>query len=129
MTKIVRWFSASLFPLSSLFVPPKVASTKTMSLPHRSRAVTVVVAGDPRVGKTALITAAATETFAMSPPPCLPPTRLPADATPEGVPLTLVDTSSREEDRAATDAALRSADVVVLAFDAGEFFLERKRGG
>lgn len=92
-----------------------------MSLPHRSRPVTVVVAGDPRVGKTALITAAATETFALSPPPCLPPTRLPADATPEGVPLTLVDTSSREEDRAARDAALRSADVVVLAFDAGEF--------
>jgi hypothetical protein len=51
---------------------------------------------------------------------------LPADATPEGVPLTLVDTSSREEDRAATDAALRAADVVVLAFDAGEF---RERGG
>ena len=96
-----------------------------MSSPHRSRPVTVVVAGDPRVGKTALITAAATETFAspassFSPPPCLPPTRLPADATPEGVPLTLVDTSSREEDRAATDAALRAADVVVLAFDAGE---------
>ena len=100
-----------------------------MSSPHRTRPVTVVVAGDPRVGKTALITAAATETFAASPPPCLPPTRLPADATPAGVPLTLVDTSSREEDRAATDAALRSADVVVLAFDAGEFFLERKRGG
>ena len=97
-----------------------------MSSPYRSRPVTVVVAGDPRVGKTALITAAATETFASSssPPPCLPPTRLPADATPEGVPLVLVDTSSREEDRAATDAALKAADVVVLAFDAGE---ERER--
>lgn len=88
-----------------------------MSAPVRTKPVTVVFVGDARAGKTSLITAAATETFSRSPPPCLPPTRLPADATLEGVPLTLVDTSSRDEDRAATDAALRSADVIVLCFD------------
>lgn len=93
--------------------------------PLRTKPVTVVVVGDARVGKTALITAAATEGFAERPPPTLPPTRLPADATPEGVPLVLTDTSSRDEDRAVTEAALRAADAVVVAFDVGE----RRMGG
>jgi hypothetical protein len=88
--------------------------------PARARPVAVAVVGDAGVGKTALITAAATESFAERPPPTLPPTRLPADATPEGVPLVLNDTSSRDEDRAVTEAALRAADAVVLAFDAGK---------
>lgn len=39
------------------------------------------------VGKTSLITAAATETFPDHPPPVLPPARLPAETTPEAVPL------------------------------------------
>ena len=85
------------------------------------RSVTVAVIGDAGVGKTCLITAAAAEAFADHPPPVLPPTRLPADATPEGVPLLLVDTSAREEDRPAREAALQAADVVVVAFDACAF--------
>ena len=97
-----------------------VPSNDNMSAPLRNKPVNVVVVGDARVGKTALITAAATEGFAERPPPTLPPTRLPADATPEGVPLVLTDTSSREEDRAVTEAALRAADAVVVAFDVGE---------
>lgn len=91
------------------------------------RSVTVAVVGDAGVGKTCLITAAAAEAFADHPPPTLPPTRLPADATPEGVPLLLVDTSAREEDRPAREAALRAADVVVVAFDACEFVFAEGR--
>ena len=54
-------------------------------------------------GKTSLITAVATESFPDHPPPVLPHTRLPADATPEGVPMTIMDTSSRDEERAALE--------------------------
>ena len=55
---------------------------------------------DPQgVGKTSLITAAATESFPDLPPPVLPPTRLPAEATPENVPMLIMDTSSRDEEK------------------------------
>ena len=57
------------------------------------------------VGKTSLITAAATESFPDFPPPVLPPTRLPAEATPEGVPMVIVDTSSREEEKTTLDVS------------------------
>jgi mitochondrial Rho GTPase 1 len=57
------------------------------------------------VGKTSLITAAATESFPDFPPPVLPPTRLPAEATPEGVPMVIVDTSSREEEKTSLDVS------------------------
>ena len=57
------------------------------------------------VGKTSLITAAATESFPDFPPPVLPPTRLPAEATPEGVPMIITDTSSREEEKTSLDVS------------------------
>lgn len=57
------------------------------------------------MGKTSLITAAATESFPDCPPPVLPPTRLPAEATPEGVPMVIVDTSSREEEKTSLDVS------------------------
>jgi hypothetical protein len=57
------------------------------------------------VGKTSLITAAATESFPDFPPPVLPPTRLPAEATPEGVPMIITDTSSREEEKTTLDVS------------------------
>ncbi len=69
------------------------------------RTVYIAVIGDSGVGKTSLITAAATETFPDHPPPVLPPARLPAETTPEGVPLVITDTSSRPEDRQALEAA------------------------
>ena len=81
--------------------------------------VRIAVVGDERVGKTSLITAAATESFPDYPPPVLPPTKLPADATPEGVPILITDTSSRPEDRQALEQACLAADVIVLVFDTG----------
>lgn len=57
--------------------------------------VRVVVIGDRATGKSSLITAAASETFPEDVPPVLPPTRLPADFYPDGIPVTIIDTSSR----------------------------------
>ena len=78
--------------------------------------VHICVVGDEGVGKTSLITAAATETFPDHPPPVLPPAKLPADTTPEGVPVVITDTSSRPEDKQALELACREASVIVLCF-------------
>lgn len=67
--------------------------------------VHICVVGDDGVGKTSLITAAATETFPDHPPPVLPPAKLPADTTPEGVPVIITDTSSRPEDKQSLELA------------------------
>lgn len=80
------------------------------------KTVFITVIGDSGVGKTSLITAAATETFPDHPPPVLPPAKLPADTTPEGVPVVITDTSSRPEDKQAFEAACRGASVIVLCF-------------
>lgn len=58
-------------------------------------AVRVVVIGDRGTGKSSLISAAASESFPENVPSVLPPTRLPADYYPDGVPVIIVDTSSR----------------------------------
>ncbi len=46
----------------------------------------------------------------------LPPAKLPADTTPEMVPVVITDTSSRVEDQEVLHAACRSASVIVLCF-------------
>ncbi|KAL4526211.1 hypothetical protein Ndes2437B_g07466 [Nannochloris sp. 'desiccata'] len=86
-----------------------------MSSPE-PKTVYIAVIGDSGVGKTSLITAASTETFPEHPPPVLPPARLPADTTPEGVPVVITDTSSRPEDKQALESACREASVIVLCF-------------
>lgn len=78
--------------------------------------VYITVIGDNHCGKTSLIAAAATETFPDNPPPVLLPAKLPADTTPEGVPVVITDTSSRSEDKEALEAACRRASVIVLCF-------------
>ncbi|EFN55684.1 hypothetical protein CHLNCDRAFT_133936 [Chlorella variabilis] len=80
--------------------------------------VHICVVGDEGVGKTSLITAAATETFPDHPPPVLPPARLPADTTPEGVPVVITDTSSRPEDKQSLELSCQEASVIVLCFSA-----------
>ncbi|KAK9829241.1 hypothetical protein WJX72_004718 [[Myrmecia] bisecta] len=80
------------------------------------RTVKIAVIGDEGVGKTSLITAAATESFPDNPPPVLPPARLPPESTPENVPIVLIDTSSRVEDKQTLETAVLHSDVVVLVF-------------
>jgi len=86
-----------------------------------AKPVRIVVVGDAGAGKSSLITAAATESFPEHPPPVLPPTRLAHDTTPEGVPMVLVDTSSRPEDKSNLELACRNADVIILCFDSGSY--------
>lgn len=86
---------------------------------ERRRPVRIVVVGDEKSGKTSLVVAATNESFPDACPPVVPPALLPAECTPEGVPLHLIDTSSRPEERAALDQTVLKADVVVLLFDAG----------
>lgn len=85
---------------------------------HQMRAVRVAVVGDQDTGKTSLISTAANDTYDQRPVPVLPPTKLAPDYTPERVPLLLTDTSAAPEARKATDAAIQSADAVVVCFDA-----------
>lgn len=81
--------------------------------------VHICVVGDDGVGKTSLITAAATETFPDHPPPVLPPAKLPADTTPEGVPVVITDTSSRPEDKQALELACQVGAVAARALGVG----------
>ncbi|CAM6008327.1 unnamed protein product [Sphagnum balticum] len=76
----------------------------------------VVVIGDPGTGKSSLIVAVATDSFPEKVPPVLPPTRLPHDFYPDRVPLTIVDTSSRHEDRLKLETEVKKADAIVLTY-------------
>ena len=57
--------------------------------------VRIVVIGDKGTGKSSLIVAAATDSFPPNVPPVLPDTKLPFQFFPDGIPVTIVDTSSR----------------------------------
>ncbi|KAH9576998.1 hypothetical protein CY35_01G191700 [Sphagnum magellanicum] len=76
----------------------------------------VVVIGDQGTGKSSLIVAVATESFPEKVPPVLPPTRLPRDFYPDRVPLTIVDTSSRLDDRVKIEMECKKADAIVLTY-------------
>ncbi|CAA7401611.1 unnamed protein product [Spirodela intermedia] len=78
--------------------------------------VRVVVIGDENAGKSSLIVSVATECFPENVPEVMPPTRLPADYYPDRVPITIIDTSSREEHRARLVAECQQADAIVLTY-------------
>jgi len=61
---------------------------------RRRTGVHIVVAGDQGSGKSSLIVTFATGKPVMDVPPVLDPTRLPKYLCPEGVPITIIDTSS-----------------------------------
>ncbi|KAI3526753.1 hypothetical protein L1887_06015 [Cichorium endivia] len=85
-------------------------------IPGRRSTVRVVVVGDRGTGKSSLIAAAASENFPESVSPVLPPTRLPADYYPDGVPVTIIDTASSLEGKAKLEEELKRADAVVLTY-------------
>ncbi|XP_022634798.1 mitochondrial Rho GTPase 2 [Vigna radiata var. radiata] len=78
--------------------------------------VRVVVIGDRATGKSSLIAAIATESFAESITPVIPPTLLPPDLFPDKVPLTVIDTSSSLDKQSKRKEELKRADVVVLTY-------------
>ncbi|KAL0856163.1 hypothetical protein Bca101_061316 [Brassica carinata] len=79
--------------------------------------VRIVVIGDKGTGKSSLIVAAATDSFPPNVPPLLPDTKLPSHFFLDGIPVTLVDTSSRPEDKGMVAEELKLADAVVLTYD------------
>lgn len=85
-------------------------------IPGRRTTVRVVVVGDRGSGKSSLIAAAASENFPESVSPVLPPTRLPADYYPDGVPVTIIDTASSLEGKAKLEEELKRADAVVITY-------------
>ncbi|XP_022954184.1 mitochondrial Rho GTPase 2 isoform X2 [Cucurbita moschata] len=78
--------------------------------------VRIVVAGDRGTGKSSLIAAAATESFPDSVPAVLPPTHLPADFYADGVPLTIIDSSSSTDNKSKLYEELKRADAVLLTY-------------
>jgi len=78
--------------------------------------VRVVVAGDRGTGKSSLIAAAASESFPEYVQPVFPPTRLPPDFYPDGIPVVIIDTSSSLESRGKLAEELKRADAVVLTY-------------
>ncbi|RZS18404.1 hypothetical protein BHM03_00050652 [Ensete ventricosum] len=78
--------------------------------------VRVAVMGEAGTGKSSLIVAVATESFPENVPHVMPPTRLPADYYPDRVPLTIIDTSSRPENKAKLIAECKAADAIVLTY-------------
>uniref|UniRef100_A0A0D9W0J8 Mitochondrial Rho GTPase n=1 Tax=Leersia perrieri TaxID=77586 RepID=A0A0D9W0J8_9ORYZ len=76
------------------------------------RGVRVAVVGDPGTGKSSLVVSVAKGHFPDEIGSVVPPTRLAADR----VPITVVDTSSRPEDRKETMAECITADAVVLTY-------------
>ncbi|CAL5334625.1 unnamed protein product [Camellia sinensis] len=78
--------------------------------------VRVAVVGNRGTGKSSLIAASASENFPESVPSVLPPTRLPSDFYPDGIPVTIFDTSSRLASRGQLAEELKRADAVVLTY-------------
>ncbi|KAG2316552.1 hypothetical protein Bca52824_019674 [Brassica carinata] len=78
-----------------------------------SKSIRIVVIGDRGTGKSSLIAAAATNSFTANVPPVLPIINS-SHFSPDGIPFTIVDTSSRPEDRGMVAEELKHADAVVL---------------
>ncbi|KAL2320943.1 hypothetical protein Fmac_029912 [Flemingia macrophylla] len=93
-----------------------MASTVNHSSFAGRSGVRVVVVGDRATGKSSLIAAIATESFAEAVPPVLPPTLLPPDLYPDNVPLTVIDTPSSLDKQSKRNEELKGADVVVLTY-------------
>ncbi|KAL8236270.1 hypothetical protein R6Q59_017351 [Mikania micrantha] len=91
-------------------------SSAATAVSRRWTTVRVVVVGDPATGKSSLISAAATDTFPETVSPVLPPTVLPAEYYPDGIPVTIIDTSSSLEDKSKVEEELQRADALVLTY-------------
>ncbi|XVF72418.1 hypothetical protein PTKIN_Ptkin12aG0119800 [Pterospermum kingtungense] len=90
-------------------------------MPRKSAAgvrtgVRVVVAGDRGTGKSTLIASVLYDSFPDNVPAVLSPAVLPSDFFPDGIPVTIVDTSSSMESRIKLIDELKRADAVVLTY-------------
>lgn len=84
--------------------------------PHVLTGIRIVVAGDDGTGKSSLIATFAAGNSVKDVPPVLTPTILPKSMSPDGVPFTIIDTSSCPEDSDKVDEELLAADVIILTY-------------
>ncbi|WZY83341.1 hypothetical protein YC2023_029725 [Brassica napus] len=80
--------------------------------------VRIVVVGEKGTGKTSLIIAALNESSQPQPniPPVLPYTTFPSEWFRDPIPATIIDTSSKPEDREKVVKEVKEADAIVLTF-------------
>ena len=78
--------------------------------------VRAVLVGDAQVGKSSIVKSYISNTFDESIAAVIPVAVLPSEASPDGVPLTLVDTSSKDTDM--LEDEVQKADVVVVVYAA-----------
>ncbi|KAG7576106.1 EF-hand domain pair [Arabidopsis thaliana x Arabidopsis arenosa] len=78
--------------------------------------IRIVVVGEKGSGKSSLIMAAARNTFHPNIPSLLPYTNLPSEIFPDRIPATVIDTSSRPEDKGKVVKEVKQADAIVLTF-------------
>ncbi|EOA31889.1 hypothetical protein CARUB_v10015117mg [Capsella rubella] len=81
-----------------------------------SKPMRIVVVGEKGTGKSSLILAAARNTFHPNIAPLLPYTNLPSEFFPDRIPATVIDTSSRLEDKGKVVKEVKQADAIVLTF-------------
>ena len=79
--------------------------------------VRAVLLGDPEVGKSSIIKCYISNNFDDNIAAVIPVAVLPPEASPEGVPLTLVDTSARDVEVLEDEVGRADVAVVVYAAD------------
>ncbi|PWN51168.1 mitochondrial Rho GTPase 1 [Violaceomyces palustris] len=80
------------------------------------RDVRIVLAGDPDVGKSTLITSLVKEAYVANVQKVVPHITLPPQVAPEGVVTKIVDTNSSAEHRNNLEAELRRANVICIVY-------------
>ncbi|SPO37689.1 probable Mitochondrial Rho GTPase 1 [Pseudozyma flocculosa] len=80
------------------------------------RDVRIVLAGDPDVGKSTLITSLVKEAYVAKVQKVVPHITLPPEVAPEGVVTKIVDTNSNPEHRTNLEAELRRANVICIVY-------------
>ncbi|MCL4133152.1 UNVERIFIED_CONTAM: hypothetical protein GTU68_035697 [Idotea baltica] len=86
---------------------------------HR-RGVTILLIGDPSVGKTSLILSLVSEEFPERVPARAEEITIPPDVTPEKVPTHIVDYSEREQSVEQLRDEVNRADVICIVYSVEE---------
>lgn len=82
--------------------------------------VRILLIGDPGVGKTSLINSLVNDEFVSNLPARMADITIPAAATPENVPIHIIDYSEREQSSDELDLAIKSSNVICIVYDANE---------
>eukprot|EP01087_Luapelamoeba_hula_P015756 TRINITY_DN4747_c0_g1_i1.p1 TRINITY_DN4747_c0_g1~~TRINITY_DN4747_c0_g1_i1.p1 ORF type:complete len:664 (+),score=82.04 TRINITY_DN4747_c0_g1_i1:17-2008(+) len=80
-------------------------------------AIRVLLLGDPKTGKTSLITTLLSEQFQEQVASVVPEVNIPIFAASDNIPTQLVDTSSWKFDRPLQEREIKKADVICLVYD------------